>query len=333
MKISEMTDVQKETVLNALVQQEVYFANNDSKEWPSLFSNIIMTRMKGLDSATKFYTSLTDKQIERRFAIQVWESEAWNIYDGLMGYSLNPLSKSIDPRLWAKKEMQNVELLLNEGKNQLMTSRTGFCSEAIPELYNQLIIGEWKDFISIDELDRFHEAESKYLKDNGIDLSDSTSRTHIDINIFMAMPQKEHFLSRDYIAAQTIQALIWYKEFLTEVMRDGITFFDDDHGQQNKSKRKYIDIKSPQRSNDGFEAIKDGFDDFVTAKDRIPKWPELMPYLVMHPPQGFIIEGSYEKSKLIAIIIEGVDNPIDRDAFRNRFNRYFKKTYIKPDNS
>jgi hypothetical protein len=232
--------------------------------------------------------------------------------------------------------MLNVELLLKEGKDQLITSHDHFCLEEIPDLYNQLIIGKWKSFISIDELIRFQEAESKYLKDNDIDLYDKASIARADFNILYARPRKEQFVNKAYIAAQQIQALIWYKEFLTEIMRDGITFYDDrheDNRQKNKSKRKYIDIKSLQRSNDGYEAIKASFDDFVTTIDGIPKWSELMTYMVKHPPQGFIVEGSYERSKLIAITIEGVDNPIDRDAFRNRFNRYFKKMDIKPDNS
>ena len=58
-----------------------------------------------------------------------------------------------------------------------------------------------------------------------------------------------------------------------------------------------------------------------------------MSYMVEYPPQGILIKGGYVKNKLIAIIIEGIDKPIDRDAFRNRFNRYFKKTDVKPDNS
>ena len=82
---------------------------------------------------------------------------------------MEALAKSIDPKLWALKEMHNVELLLKEGKSQLMTSWDCLCSEEIPELYYQLVNGEWEDFISIDEIRHFDEAKSKYLEDNEFD--------------------------------------------------------------------------------------------------------------------------------------------------------------------
>ncbi|WP_415878970.1 hypothetical protein [Methylomonas sp. TEB] len=73
------------------------------------------------------------------------------------------------------------------------------------------------------------------------------------------------------------------------------------------------------------------FDQYSSKNDRIPKWAELMTYMVSHPPKGIMVEGLYDRSKLIALVIEGVDKPIDRAAFKKRFDRYFRKTDIKQD--
>lgn len=333
--LEDQTKEKKNAILNALISTEVNFAKSNNQKWPSLFSNLIEPRIEDLSTATKFYYSLTDEQIELRLAIHSWEAEARSRYESLMGFSLTPMSKSIDSRLWAKREILNVELLLEKGKNQLMCKvGDDFCLSEIPELYNKLIIGDWERFIVMEEIEEYEEANSKYLKENNIDF---TNLIGVDFLTFYSMPRKEHFLNKNYIAANEIQALLWYKEFLNEIKFTGATFYEkQSHSEQDKKDpRKYIDINANnlQRSNEGYEAIKAGFDDYFTEYERFPKWPALMEFLVMHPPQGFNIKGIYNKSKLTAINIEGVEKPIDRDAFRNRFNRYFKKSDNKPDNS
>ena len=200
----------------------------------------------------------------------------------------------------------------------------------MPSLYNKIITGEWENFISINESRLFREAESKYRSDNKIDSFNVIE--NIDLKVLMSGPREEQFLNTLYLATQEIQALVWYREFLTEVMRDGITFYNDDHSdneQKDKSKRKYIDIKNLQRTNNGYEAIKASFDEFVEKNDRIPKWPELMDYMARNPSHGVIVEASYKGSLVSELLIEGVEKPIDRDAFRNRYNRYFKKMDVK----
>jgi hypothetical protein len=316
---------------------EVFFAKNNPQEWPSLFSNLIEPRIKDISAASKFYHSHTDEKIQLRLAIRKWESGAWSLYESLMGCSLQPMSKSIDSRLWAKKEILSIELLLKEGKNQLMTSCDNFCLEIIPELYNHLITGDWENFILIEEGKRYEEAYSEYLKDNEIDPFDERSIIDcVDFNTFFARPQEEYFLiNRAYFAAKEIQALLWYKEFLVEIMHIGITFYEEqDYGNdQKKSERKFIDIINLQRSNDGYEAIRASADDFFVANDRVPKWSELMDYMAKQPPHGFTVKALFKGQKVSELTIEGEDKPIDREAFRKRCERYFKKTDIKPDNN
>lgn len=242
-------DVDNETLMTLLVEQEVYWAKNDPKEWPSLFTNLIGPWEKNLSSASKLYKSLNDKELRIRLAINEWERDAWSVYEGLTGNSLIPMGKSIDPRLWAQKEISNVELFLKEGKNQLMTPRNFFRSEGIPEMYDQLINGEWKNFIDIDEVDRFNKAHSIYLENNGIDPADSICLANANFNVLFGTPKENDFLNRSYFIAKDVQSLLWYKEFLKEVKRNGVDFYahhDDDEVQKNNLEEKYSDIKSDE---------------------------------------------------------------------------------------
>ncbi|WP_415878971.1 hypothetical protein [Methylomonas sp. TEB] len=250
MQLSKMTDDQRKSFKNALAHKEVYFARNDPKEWPSLFFNIIKPKIKTLNSAIEFYESLTDKEIETRLAVHHWEAQAWDVYEALMGCGLLPMGRSIDPKRWAEKEIDNVNLLLTEGRNQLMTSRE-FYEDAIPLIYNQLVIGEWNDFIStsIDELNSFYEEESKYYKKHGYDEYDPID---IDFKILCMAPKEEDFLNEAYLAAMEIQALIWYREFLTEIKIFGVTFYDGESERyenidSNQPRRKYININQLNR--------------------------------------------------------------------------------------
>jgi hypothetical protein len=78
------------------------------------------------------------------------------------------------------------------------------------------------------------------------------------------------------------------------------------------------------RSNDGYEAMTTSIGDFVSGHKRNPQWGELMSYMVENPPKGFVISGKHRSNKVVEISIEGVEKPIDRDAFRKRFERYSK---------
>ncbi|CAD6881174.1 hypothetical protein [Methylomonas albis] len=330
-----MNEEQRKLLLEAYVRMEVYSANSKTIEWPSLFSNLIQPRIKDLSAATEFYASLNDKQIEIRLAIHHWEAGAWGVYEALMGCSLDPISHSIDPRIWAKKELNNVDLLLDEGINQLMTPRNAFSASEIPELYCKLITGAWEDFImpSLEESKQHQEARAKYFKENGCEDEFEFFDAKYDIRLSFMAPHEKEFLNKNYLISRDIQALLWYKEFLVEVVREGITFYDDiDYTEsQISKKRNPVRVKELQRSNDGFEAIRLSFDRFISECNRTPKWAELMSFMVENQPRGIIVEGVYERSKLIAIVIEGVDKPIDRAAFKKRFDRYFKKTDIKQD--
>jgi len=229
MKEIKRTDEQKEALLNAYAHLEVFSSQSTSGK--SVFLNLIKSSRKNLSLAHKFYASLSDDEIEKRWAIRSWESGAWNCFEQLEGCSLKYLLKSIDPRLWAKKELLNLELLFNEGKNHLMTSLGEYSFEEIPRMYEHLVNGNWEDFILIDELMCFKDARLKYDNDQGIEYDPFDSNPDINIGkiaVLKAEPKEKDFLNSSYFIAQLIQALIWYKEFLNQVTRESIRFTVDD---------------------------------------------------------------------------------------------------------
>lgn len=57
-----------------------------------------------------------------------------------------------------------------------------------------------------------------------------------------------------------------------------------------------------------------------------------MKHMIGTPPAGFLITGKQKGTKVEHIIIEGVDRPIDRAAFKKRYERYFLKSDNKQDN-
>jgi len=329
------TDLQQENYIDSLARIEVASANSDLLEWHSLFSNIIEPRKKDLPSARELYDSLTNEEVEIRQAVHGWEQGAWNNYESLMGNSLRPLGRSIEPKRWAQKEIVNIGLLLQEGRNLLISpiKLKTECANKMSELYNKLLMGEWDSFIVTGEINSFHKAASDYFKDNDFNIDDLTK---IEFSVFMAQPREEQFINASYFIAQEIQALIWYREFLTEVMHNGITYFLDNEPKKSdeqigKAPKNHIYTKSLKRTDSGFEAIKASFDDFIDTKGRFPKWGELMLYMAKKPPSGFIVEASYKGNLVSKLSIEGVSNEIDRDAFRHRYSRYFKESDIKVD--
>ena len=69
METSEKTDSEKEDLLNRYIKYEVSNAAHKSKELPSLFSNFIKPWIKDLATATEYYGTLNDEQMQRRAQI------------------------------------------------------------------------------------------------------------------------------------------------------------------------------------------------------------------------------------------------------------------------
>lgn len=80
------------------------------------------------------------------------------------------------------------------------------------------------------------------------------------------------------------------------------------------------------RSNDGYRAITASFNDFFAEHNRNPSWSELMSYMVEQPCEDFLVKGKKAGGKVIELIIGDVNKPIDRAAFKKRFDRYFPES-------
>jgi hypothetical protein len=131
-----------------------------------------------------------------------------------------------------------------------------------------------------------------------------------------------------------IQALIWYKSALEKIMMTGKNYLAglaQEH-KETVNKGKGMSMNVLRRSNDGYEAITSSYEHFTLTLKRNPQWGELMFFMLKNPPEGINITGKQKGQKVAEISIEGIEKPIDRDAFRKRFERYFIKTDNKQGN-
>lgn len=277
----------------------------------SLFFDNIPPRINNLPRAISFYESLSDEAIEKRYSIHYWESCALDSYMFLRHESMDYFLRSIDKRELAQRQIQNIKLLLNEGNYQIIIhSKEGFLLNEIPLLYEKLVTGTWSNFFIDEELESFESARDKYAP-----------LIYID-----------HF-NADWVAAMQIQSLIWYKELLEKLEKvgtscytiDTIDTIEPEKIQELSVNKKNISMNRLKRSNEGYEAIITSYGNFVSKYTRPPQWWELMLFMVENPPTGFNVSGKWKGKEIEELNIEGLKKPVDREAFRKRFERYFRK--------
>lgn len=334
----------KRTIID-LAEQEVFDAdqydfNPSIHNFKSLFFDDIPPRIKDLASAISFYESLSDEKIERRYSIHYWETCTLGAYESLRQESLEYFHRSIDKRELARREIENVDLLLNEGKCQIMPSKEYLLINEIPALYKKLITGTWSEFFVTEELEAYETAnEESGRKNMRAFLELNKKRKEMSDSEFIACASSivkdgikyVDYFNTDWVVSMQIQGLIWYKEFLKKVIKAGTPYFPsqtEDKKDQVARHNKVITLNMLRRSNDGYEAITTSFEDFFSKNKRKPQWGELMFFMLENPPSGIIINGKLKGQKVEELSIEGIEKPIDREAFRKRFERYFKE----PDN-
>jgi hypothetical protein len=328
---------------NEVSSYEDYDSNPEVRGFTSLFFSTEKSRSNDLQSAIAFYESLTDEQIERRYSIHYWEECAIGAYASLRFEVLDFFHRSIDQRELARRELKNLELLLNEGKYQILPNPEHMLIDEIPSMYEKLVTGTWIEFFDADELEAFQTAHQEHQNrtirhiyerqqipsederflafKNWLEQSENASPKYID------------YFNKEWILAMQIQALVWYKIFLEKTSETGELYYVNKTQEiRSNSRAKTISMASLRRTNDGYEAIKLSFADFLTKHHRKPNWSELMTHMVDNPPDGFLITGKRRGAKVESLIIEGVDRPIDRAAFKKRYERYFLKSDNKQDN-
>jgi len=276
-----------------------------------------------LETAISFYESLSDEQIERRYSIHYWEECALGAYDSIEYEFLNFFDRSIDKCELARRELKNVDLLLHEGKFQLLISKEHFCINEIASNYEKLLTGTWNEFFNAEELESYQSAHDDHGQNQINDLAkfykgtkDKENRRELQIEYIKKTlntgPKFIEYFNLDWVSALQIQALIWYKMFLKKTSELGKPFFVSlTNERKSGSGVKSISMNTLRRSNDGYEAITISFTNFVSKHDRDPQWSELMLYMVENPPDGFLVSGKLRGKKIDELMIEGVEKPID----------------------
>jgi len=146
-------------------------------------------------------------------------------------------------------------------------------------------------------------------------------------------PKFIDYFNLNWVVAMQVQALIWYKNTLKNISENGRPYFSPqiEVNSPEENRVKNITMKTLRRSNDGYGAITLSFTAFVHEFSRKPQYGELMLFMMESPPDGFIVSGKKNGKKVSELTIEGLENSIDRGAFRKRFDRYFKNKDNKPD--
>ena len=340
-------------ILIDLAEDEVFESdqfdlNPEVRNFKSFFSKDICPRKNDLQTAISFYESLSDEEIFRRYSVQYWESCALGAFDALYDEAMGKFYRSIDRRELARREIKNIALLLNEGKYQIIPNKEHILINEIPVLYEKLITGTWlADFFDDDEMESYQTAQEESSQQYFNSLAEINKKhkensrdAHIEL-IKQSMnngPKYIDHFNATWVTAMQIQALIWYKAALEKIMIDGESYLaglaeESKEYQAYISRSKGMSMTTLRRSNDGYEAITTSFEDFVSKHKRNPQWGELMLYMIEYPPNGFTVSGTQRGQKVSELNIEGIEKPLDREAFRKRFERYFKKTDNKQDNS
>jgi hypothetical protein len=280
------------STLIELAEYELYSAGYDDSDpevlgFSSLFSSEIKPRINELQSAIAFYESLTDEKIQRRYSIHYWEECAIGAYTSLRFEFLGSFHRSIDKRELARRELKNVELLLNEGKYQILPDPPEhLLANEMPSMYKILVTGTWTEFINSDELEAFeiahqenqerdlrqlYELHQKHPEKDDYSLA---YRNWLDQRV---NPKYVDYFNKDWLVAMQIQALVWYKIFLEKTSETGEPYFVNRTQEiRDNSRAKTLTMASLLRSNDGYEAMKSSFSDFLMKHDRQPQWSELM---------------------------------------------------------
>lgn len=325
-------------------ESDQYDYNPFVRGFKSFFSDEIPPRFNDLTAAINYYESLSDDLIERRYSIHYWEVCAIGCYDSLHFDCMDSFYRSIDKSELARREIKNVDLLLNEGKCQILPEKSYLLINEIPILYEKLINGTWPEFFNNEELEAYESAHGQHGQE-GIESISQIYHEHEGKDTFstafkdwyeqnkVSGPMYVDFFNSNWVAAMQIQSLIWYKNFLKTTVETGTPYHtihpNENHNETRRTKT--INMKTLRRSNEGYEAITTSFNNFVSINKRPPNWSELMLYMVDAPHNGFVISGKKRGNKIDELTIEGMEKPIDRAAFKKRYERYFRKSDSKQD--
>lgn len=391
-------------LIKILAQDEVRRANEPYLEWPSLFSNAMIPPQKDIDLAIKYLSSLSKDELESRLAIFNWEDAAMSKYRELVDSGSILLRRVIDVREWSLLEIANINLLLKNGIDKLRTPCEYFrWPNEFPGLYEELLSGTWKDFLSFEELKRKRQADlktlyawiqmwrwvepltdedqHKLLKATGEDWEyipfveqirreralperwypdtspyskkelaqcltgilgvsdekpneeclyqrkDTTETEELDYD-------EDYDFNKTWYLARDIQALVWYKNYLLKVKKDGVdfplesAFISEDKGAENTeapAQEEYRFKKRLKNENDGHQAMESSYTSYISRYRCAPRKPrDLMQFMAAFPPPGHRLNVTYQGRDVATLTVDN-EKPLDHGAFSRRFRDYFTK--------
>lgn len=178
-----------------------------------------MTVDESFKQPSLFYYQHSQSDQELSQAIKFWEDVSTEKYSDVLGYFLVDVRKAISAKDYATKEHQRVEAFLNQGTCQLLTGYDEFDIEQIKPCYDNLSIGRKLDFISVEDHQYYLKAESDWQINYEQMLSENAED---DRQYNLPGVNLEQYFSRKWIAATEVQALVWYREFLLDIMPNGL---------------------------------------------------------------------------------------------------------------
>jgi len=313
---------------NEVFESGEFDLNPAVRNFTSLFDNESRPKISDLSEAITFYESLTEEQIKRRYSIHYWENCSLGAYDSLHSNCMEYFHRSIDMRELARRELINVQILLNEGKYKILPSIEHFLIDEIPTMFEKLVTGTWSDFFVAEELESFEIASEEhgqiFINQMGRHFEIHKERTDESFKISVEYLEKHieespkyiDYFNSHWVAAMQIQGLIWYKGFLEKTLEFGSPYNARqwEWTKKSESRVKTITMNKLIRINDGYEAITKSFEAFVFQHQRNPSWTDLINFMLEKPPNGIIVTGIKKGSKVVELNIEGVEKPIDREA-------------------
>ncbi|QPK62899.1 hypothetical protein IVG45_19045 [Methylomonas sp. LL1] len=310
----------------------------------SFYTEKIGPRIMDQSDAVEFYKTLDYYQFTLRDSMIFWENSAAKMFYSLLARFKSHGSRSISLVAMAESELEGIQRFFETGANKSLYFAGKTNIEDAPDIYQKLIYGHEVNIFIYEELLNYRQAEADYFFFEVLpkgrmaaEGSDEVPEEWENWDEYGYLDRYPVYFNKSWYLSIIIQVMIWYKEVLKNVIESGelslqfeikcnglgMVSDKNEHTIHDQKKKPELFL---ERKNEGFLAIKAGFDSYYYQHGRCPDTDELMVYMVRHPPANYIVEGKVKNNRRVEEIkIEGIKNPISRDAFDNRLKLYLGK--------
>lgn len=137
---------------------------------------------------------------------------------------------------------------------------------------------------------------------------------------------REAFFNLTWHQALHIQGLIWYRNYLQEVEKNGKDFSEENnyffHDEGLVIGNDTDGIRELDRQDDVYKIMVSRFRMFNSIYDRKPNIDELMTFINEQPPEDIKVSIKFSGRKAMELVLDD-DKLQNRAALIRRFNRYF----------